>query len=64
VPYLLRNLVRRSGRIDIRADEIHVKMRPAPLDAILEMSGYLAPTPAISWLGDRRVSFRIERAPS
>jgi hypothetical protein len=61
VPSLLRNLVRRSGRIEVRSDRILVKMGPLPLDVVLEMAGYLGETPAIPWLGDRRIFFRIER---
>ena len=62
IPYLLRNLVRRRGRIEAHSNEIRVTMRPAPLDVVLQMSGYLGETPDIGWLGDRRVVFRIERS--
>ncbi len=62
VPYLLHNLIRRPGRIELRRDEIAVSLRPAPLDPILEMSGYLAPMPAAAWVAGRRVSFRIDRS--
>jgi hypothetical protein len=61
VPYLLQQFVRRPGRIEMRTDEIVVTLRPAPLDPVLEMSGYLASTPPVPWLFDRRVSFRIDR---
>jgi hypothetical protein len=60
-PYLLRQFIRRAGRIAVRANEIEVILRPAQLDVVLEMSGYLAPTPPIPWLADRRVSFQITR---
>jgi hypothetical protein len=60
-PYLLRQFIRRRGRIAARPNEIEVILRPAQLDVVLEMSGYLAPTPPVPWLGDRRVSFRIDR---
>jgi hypothetical protein len=61
VPYLLRQFIRRAGRIEVRPDEIAVILRPAQLDVVLEMSGYLAPTPPVFWLAHRRVSFRIAR---
>jgi hypothetical protein len=60
-PYLLKNLIRRSGRIEIHDEFVRVAMTPAPLDAVLEMSAYLGEIPAIPWLGDRRVSLRIVR---
>lgn len=62
IPYLLRNFVRRAGSIELRHDRLLVKLNPAPLDTVLEMSGYLSQTPAIPWLGDRPVVFRIERS--
>ncbi len=61
VPYLLQQFIRRAGQIEVRPDEIAVIMRPAQLDVVLEMSGYLAPTPPVPWLAHRRVSFRITR---
>jgi len=61
VPYLLQQFIRRPGEIELRPDEIVVILRPAPLDLVLEMSGYLAPTPAVPWLAQRRVSFRTNR---
>jgi hypothetical protein len=61
VPYLLQQFIRRPGQIEIRSSEIVVTLHPAPLDPVLEMSGYLAPTPAVPWLSDRRVSFRVDR---
>jgi hypothetical protein len=62
VPHLLRNVIRRPGRIELRTDEIAVSLPPLPLDPILEMSGYLAPTPPAPWLAGRRVLFRIDRS--
>jgi hypothetical protein len=61
VPYLLKNLIRRSGRIEVRRDAIDVVLRPAPLDVVLEMSGSLAEVPAIPWLENRKVTLRIDR---
>jgi hypothetical protein len=59
VPYLLRQAIRRPGSLDVCADKIAVTLRPASLDPVLEMSGYLAPTPAVPWLSLRSVSFGI-----
>jgi hypothetical protein len=60
-PYLLRQFIRRAGRIAVCPNEMEVILRPTQLDVVLEMSGYLAPTPPVPWLADRRVSFRIDR---
>jgi hypothetical protein len=59
VPYLLRQFIRRAGTIEVRPNEIAVILRPSELDVVLEMSGYLSPTPPVAWLAHRRVSFRI-----
>jgi hypothetical protein len=34
---------------------------PAPLDAVLELAGYLKPIETLPWLGDRSVVFAIRR---
>jgi len=60
VPYLLANLVRRQGEIDIRDRSIDVRLRPGPLDVVLQMAGYLNDIAAVPWLGDRKMSLRIE----
>lgn len=61
VPYLLENAVRRPGRVVRRGDKLEVWLEPAPLDVVLEMSGYLAELESVPWLG-RRVTFRLGRA--
>ena len=61
VPYLLENAIRRPGRVVRRGDELEVWLDPAPLDVVLEMSGYLAELEGVPWLG-RRVTFRLGRA--
>jgi hypothetical protein len=61
VPYLLTNLIRRPGVIEIRGQSIDVVLRPAPLDVVLEMSGYLAEISAVPWLEGRKVTLRIDR---
>jgi hypothetical protein len=58
VAFLLENAIRRPGRVVRRGDEIEVRLNPAPLDVVLEMSGYLAELEVVPWLG-RRVTFRI-----
>lgn len=64
VPYLLNNLARRSGSIEVSARRVRVRLRPAPLDIVLEMSGYAGETPPVSWLGDRHVSLAFDRKTS
>jgi hypothetical protein len=61
LPYLLTNLIRRSGVIEVRRQHIDVVLRPAPLDVVLEMSGYLAEISAVPWLEGRKVTLRIDR---
>jgi hypothetical protein len=61
VPYLLTNLIRRPGVIEVRRRHIDVVLRPAPLDVVLEMSGYLAEISAVPWLEGRKVTLRIDR---
>lgn len=60
--YLLSNLVRRSGVIQVRAGSIEVILRPAPLDIVLEMASYMKELSKISWLEDRKVVFRSDRS--
>jgi hypothetical protein len=60
-PYLVKNLIRRPGRIDVRDHEMRVTLETAALDVVLEMSGYLREVPAIPWLRHRRVSLEIDR---
>jgi hypothetical protein len=61
VPYLLANAIRRPGRVVRRDDELEVWLDSAPLDVVLEMSGYLAELEGVPWLG-RRVTFRLGNA--
>ena len=58
-PYLLRNFVRRPGRIRASGDLLYVELESLPLDVVLEMSGYTSITPPVPWLGGRRIGFDI-----
>jgi hypothetical protein len=57
--YLLRNFIVRPGAIAVTETFIDVQLPHGSLDSILQMAGYLSDTPAVPWLGDRRVRFRI-----
>src|SRR5262249_54900711 len=60
VPYLLKNLIRRPGTIQISATEIVVRLKPGAVDIVLEMAGYLRKIESVSWLDGRNVRFQIE----
>jgi hypothetical protein len=60
--FLLNQLIRRRGLLRVESRVIAVSLRPAALDVVLQMAGYLKPIPAIPWLVDRRVTFTIEPA--
>jgi hypothetical protein len=59
--WLLDRLIRRRGSIRAESRVVAVSLRPAPLDVVLEMAGYLKPIASASWLGDRRITFAIDR---
>ena len=58
--FLYEKFLRRSGSIAISSEFIEVRLLPGSLDTILRMAGYLKETPAVPWLGNRRVRFRLE----
>jgi hypothetical protein len=58
--FLLNQVIRRGGVLRVDSREIAVSLRPAALDVVLQMAGYIQPIPAIPWLGDRRVTFSID----
>jgi hypothetical protein len=58
IEYLLEQMIRRAGALHVSPREVAVVMEEKGLDIVLEMSGYLAPTPKVSWLGDRVIRFR------
>jgi hypothetical protein len=60
--WLLQQLILRPGVLQVDDARIHVTLRPAPLDVVLEMAHYLDPIAAVPWLGDRRVTFAIDRS--
>ena len=60
--FLLNQVIRRGGLLRVDSREIAVSLRPAALDVVLQMAGYLQPIPAIPWLADRRVTFAIDSA--
>lgn len=43
IPYLLRNFIRRPGRVIKTSDGLVIVMDPRPLDIVISMAGYLAP---------------------
>ncbi|WP_086930829.1 hypothetical protein [Agarilytica rhodophyticola] len=57
--YLLENLIRRQGALCSTRQHIDVSLAPAPLDVVLEMSGYLNPLEKTLWLEQRDVTFNI-----
>ena len=61
-PWLLRQLILRRGVLHAGERVIAVSLAPAGLDVVLEMAGYLAPIPSVPWLGDRAITFAIDRS--
>ena len=61
VPYLLANLVRRRGVVQIGVHTLDVALDPAPLDVVMDMAGYLGSVSAVPWLDGRRLALRIDR---
>jgi hypothetical protein len=59
VPYLLRNFIRRSGRIYNRPAGLLVELEPLPLDIVVEMAGYTAELERVPWLDGRSIRFSI-----
>ncbi|HEU5015932.1 MAG TPA: hypothetical protein VFT66_25640, partial [Roseiflexaceae bacterium] len=59
VPYVLKNFVRRAGRISNRPDGLLVELEPLPLDIVLTMSGYTSDLERVPWLNGRRIQFSI-----
>jgi hypothetical protein len=57
--YILRNFIRRRGRLIVGPSEVAVRMAPLPLDLVIEMSGYMAKMERVPWLGERDLSFKI-----
>jgi hypothetical protein len=51
LPFLTRNCVARAGRVVVTTREIEVRLRPAPMDVVLEMAGCFQRLPPVSWLG-------------
>ena len=62
VPWLLRQFILRGGVLQIDDARIAVALRPAPLDVVLELAHYLDPIAGVPWLGDRRITFTIDRS--
>ncbi len=59
VPYLLENFIRRPGRIRVHGADVEIELARRPLDVILEMAGYTADYEQASWLGARRITYRL-----
>jgi hypothetical protein len=60
--FLLDNLVRRPGVIEIRPDRLIVELDPRPLDIVLEMAGYFVPLEDLPWQEARTLEFRSRGA--
>lgn len=61
MPFLVRTCLARAGCVRLDAGLVEVTLDPAPLDAVLELAGYLKPMESAAWLG-RRVRFSIARS--
>jgi hypothetical protein len=61
MPFLVRNCLARGGCVRLDGGFALVSLDPAPLDAVLELAGYLKPMESARWLG-RHVRFSIARS--
>lgn len=60
VPFLVKNFLRRRGKLQVLSDCLCVELETGPLDMVLEMAGYLAELDAVPWLPSGRVRFLLE----
>jgi hypothetical protein len=60
IPYLLKNAVRRAGHLSLAGDVVEVTLEHAPLDAVLEMAGYMRDLDGPDIVLDRRVRFHLQ----
>ncbi|HKQ04343.1 MAG TPA: hypothetical protein VJ464_04370 [Blastocatellia bacterium] len=60
--YLLRNMLRRAGALQISDHCVDVRLQPGPFDVVLEMASYTKELSGVTWLGGRKVIFHIERS--
>jgi hypothetical protein len=51
--FLLVQLLRRGGSIDVGADAIRVVVDPRPIDVAVELAGYFEPLERVPWLDGR-----------
>jgi hypothetical protein len=51
--FLLVQLLRRGGSVSVAADAVRVALDPRPLDAVIELAGYLEPLEGVPGLGGR-----------
>lgn len=61
--FLVQNCLQRSGRVRVWPTAIDVQLDSAPLDAVVQMAGYFSPIEVVPWLGGRRITFAVRRAP-
>jgi hypothetical protein len=55
--YLLKNALDRRASVHQNDRFLEVTLASAPLDSVIELSGYFAPIPRVSWLGGREIRF-------
>jgi hypothetical protein len=60
--FLLGHLLRRGGSVSVVADAVHVVLDPRPLDAVVELAGYLEPLERVPWLGRRALRLAREKS--
>jgi hypothetical protein len=56
--YLLRNFIRRRGRLVVEPGRLTVYLESKPLDLVLEMAGYQREIEPVPGLLDRAIRFR------
>jgi hypothetical protein len=56
--YLIKNTLDRKAVVLWKERGIEVSLASAPLDSVVELSGYFASISAVPWLADRAMHFR------
>ena len=60
--FLVAKGLTRNGRVRVSESRIDVALEPAALDAVFQMAGYFKPLESVGWLGDRIVTFTVDRS--
>ncbi|HEX3151495.1 MAG TPA: hypothetical protein VHR66_25685 [Gemmataceae bacterium] len=58
-PAIVRQFIRMPGRVQVDEHKVSVQIAPTPFHVALHVSGLDDPLPAVSWMGGRRLEFKL-----